>query len=229
MSKSILSRFPNVLAAMNAYKAGRPVVLVDDFDRENEADLVVAAQNMSVQSMAMMIRDGSGIVCLCLDEQTVDMLRLKPMVPLNESRYATGFTVSIEAAEGITTGVSAADRLTTVQAALASDAFNRRIVSPGHMFPLKARSGGVLERRGHTEGSVDIAILAGMRPAAVLCELMNPDGTMTRGSDIEAYAARYRLPILTIAELVECRLALEAYQLSMTTKHSVVHGNAIAV
>ncbi|MNF42681.1 3,4-dihydroxy-2-butanone 4-phosphate synthase [compost metagenome] len=214
---------------MNAYRKGRPVVLVDDFDRENEADLVVAAENMSVQSMAMMIRDGSGIVCLCLDEHTVDTLRLKPMVPTNESRYATGFTVSIEAAEGITTGVSASDRLTTVQAALASDAFNRRIVSPGHMFPLRARSGGVLERRGHTEGSVEIAILAGMRPAAVLCELMNPDGTMTRGHEIESYAMRNRLPILTIAELVECRLALEAQKLAMIAKHSVVHGGAIAV
>ena len=229
MYESILMKFPNVLAAVNAYKEGRPVVLVDDHDRENEADLVVAAENMSVQSMAMMIRDGSGIVCLCLDEQTVDALRLKPMVPLNESRYATGFTVSIEAAEGITTGVSAVDRLTTVKAALASDAFNRHIVSPGHMFPLRARSGGVLERRGHTEGSVEIAMIAGMRPAAVLCEIMNPDGTMTRGEEIEAYATFHRLPILTIAELVEYRLACQE-QSTLGVPHSVAnYGNAIAV
>lgn len=212
MYRPILSKFPHVLAAIDAYRQGRPVLLVDDDDRENEADLVVAAENMSLQSMAMMIRDGSGIVCLCLDEETIDALRLKPMVPHNESRYSTGFTVSIEAAEGITTGVSAVDRLTTVQAALASDAFNRRIVSPGHMFPLRAKSGGVLQRRGHTEGSVEIAILAGMRPAAVLCELMNPDGSMARGEEIDAYAKSYNLPILTIAELVECRMAIEEYQ-----------------
>lgn len=209
MNTRIPSGFRNVRAAVEAYRRGRPVILLDDDDRENEADLVVAAQNMTVQSMAMMIRDGSGIVCLCLDESTVDMLKLKPMVPNNESRYSTGFTVSIEAAENITTGVSAQDRLTTVQAALASTAFQRRIVSPGHMFPLRARRGGVLERRGHTEGSVDIAALAGMRPAAVLCELMNPDGTMMRGAAIDAYAAQYNLPILTIAELVECRLEME--------------------
>lgn len=209
MMSPILSRHRNVKAAIDAYRRGQPVILLDDDDRENEADLVVAAQNMSVQSMAMMIRDGSGIVCLCLDEATVDMLQLKPMVPHNESRYATGFTVSIEAADNITTGVSAQDRLTTVQAALSSTALHRRIVSPGHMFPLRARCGGVLERRGHTEGSVDIAVLAGMRPAAVLCELMNPDGTMMRGAAIDAYAARYNLPILTIAELVDCRLQME--------------------
>ncbi|WP_449432125.1 3,4-dihydroxy-2-butanone-4-phosphate synthase [Pseudomonas putida] len=209
MISPILSRHRNVKAAIDAYRRGRPVILLDDDDRENEADLVVAAQNMSVQVMAMMIRDGSGIVCLCLDEATIDMLRLKPMVPHNESRYATGFTVSIEAADNITTGVSAQDRLTTVQAALASTALHRRIVSPGHMFPLRARRGGVLERRGHTEGSVEIAVLAGMRPAAVLCELMNPDGTMMRGAAIDAYAGQYNLPILTIAELVAYRLDLE--------------------
>ncbi|MDG9889974.1 MULTISPECIES: 3,4-dihydroxy-2-butanone-4-phosphate synthase [Pseudomonas] len=209
MNNPILSRHSNVKAAIEAYRRGRPVILLDDDDRENEADLVVAAQNMTVQAMAMMIRDGSGIVCLCLDEATIDMLRLKPMVSHNESRYATGFTVTIEAAENITTGVSAQDRLTTVQAALASTAFDRRIVSPGHMFPLRARRGGVLERRGHTEGSVEIAVLAGMRPAAVICELMNPDGTMLRGAAIDAYAAQYNLPILTIAELVACRLEME--------------------
>lgn len=209
MISPILSRHRNVKAAIEAYRSGKPVILLDDDDRENEADLVVAAQNMSVQSMAMMIRDGSGIVCLCLDEATVEMLLLKPMVPHNESRYATGFTVSIEAAENITTGVSAQDRLTTVQAALSSTAVHRHIVSPGHMFPLRARRGGVLERRGHTEGSVEIAILAGMRPAAVLCELMNPDGTMMRGAAIDAYAAHHNLPILTIAELVACRLEME--------------------
>ncbi len=211
MNNNIPSHYNNVLAAVAAYRQGRPVILLDDSDREDEADLVVAAENMTVESMAMMIRDGSGIVCLCLDEATVDMLRLRPMVTSNESRFSTGFTVSIEAAEGITTGVSAKDRLTTVQAALASSSFDRRIVSPGHMFPLRARAGGVLERRGHTEGSLDIAVLAGLRPAAVLCELMNSDGTMMRGAELAEYAARHRLPVLTMEELVQCRLEMESY------------------
>jgi len=193
--------FANVAAAVAAYRAGRPVLLLDDDDRENEADLVAAAENLTLDTMTMMIRDGSGIVCLCLDEENVDLLALPPMVAHNQSRYGTGFTVSIEAAEGVTTGVSAADRLTTVQAALASTAQSRRIVSPGHVFPLRARSGGVLTRRGHTEGSVDLARLAGLRPAAVLCELMTPDGTMARGGQVDRFAALHELPIVTIDEL----------------------------
>lgn len=192
----------NVAAAIAAYRAGRPVLLLDDDDRENEADLVAAAENLTVDTMAMMIRDGSGIVCLCLDETTVDALALPPMVPHNQSRYGTGFTVSIEAASGVTTGVSAADRLTTIRAALASTAAQRHIVSPGHVFPLRARDGGVLTRRGHTEGSVDLARLAGLRPAAVLCELMNPNGTMARGEQVRRFAHLHNLPIVTIDELV---------------------------
>lgn len=195
------SHFHNVAAAVEAYRAGRPVLLLDDDDRENEADLVAAAENLTLETMAMMIRDGSGIVCLCLDEETVDRLALPPMTQRNQSRHGTGFTVSIEAAEGVTTGVSAADRLTTIRAALASTTHQRLIVSPGHVFPLRARNGGVLARRGHTEGSVELARLAGLRPAAVLCELMNPNGTMARGEQVSRFAQLHNLPVLSIDEL----------------------------
>lgn len=209
MKNTMSAAFPNVQAAIDAYRKGQPVILLDDSDREDEADLVAAAENMTVETMARMIRDGSGIVCLCLDEETVNTLRLPPMVQHNESRFSTGFTVTIEAASGITTGVSATDRLTTVRAALESTAFERKIVSPGHMFPLRSLAGGVLERRGHTEGSMDIARLAGMRSAAVLCELMNPDGSMMRGADLNRYAKVHGLTVLTMEELVRCRIAFD--------------------
>ncbi|HYD81922.1 MAG TPA: 3,4-dihydroxy-2-butanone-4-phosphate synthase [Paucimonas sp.] len=193
--------------ALDALRAGRPVILMDDFDRENEADLIVAAEKLTVETMALLIRECSGIVCLCLTDETIRRLDLPPMVARNESRHGTAFTVSIEARQGVTTGVSAADRVTTVRAAIADDARPEDLARPGHVFPLRAAPGGVLERRGHTEGSVDLARMAGLEPAAVLCELMNPDGTMMRGEDIARFAARHGLEILTIAELAEWRLA----------------------
>ncbi len=208
MSPLHRQQFPNVAAAIAAFQAGKPVLLLDDDDREDEADIIAAAENLSLQTMAMMIRDCSGIVCLCLDEATVDALQLAPMVQNNQARHGTGFTVTIEAAEGITTGVSAQDRLTTVEAALRSTASERHIVSPGHVFPLRARNGGVLTRRGHTEGTVDIARLAGLRPAGVLCELMNPDGSMARGEQVTVYARQYSLPMLAIDELARYREAV---------------------
>lgn len=189
--------------ALQHLRIGRPVILMDDFDRENEADLIVAADKLTVPVMAQLIRDGSGIVCLCLPGETLDALELPAMVTRNQSRYSTAFTVSIEAREGVSTGVSALDRVTTIRAATAPDAQPTDIVSPGHVFPLRAQPGGVLTRRGHTEGSVDLAVLAGLRPAGVLCELMNPDGTMMRGAALERYAAAQGLVALTIAELVE--------------------------
>ncbi|QBF28685.1 3,4-dihydroxy-2-butanone-4-phosphate synthase [Pseudomonas tructae] len=207
MSPLHRKQFPNVAAAVEAYKAGKPVLLLDDDDREDEADIIAAAENISLQTMAMMIRDCSGIVCLCLDEATVDELSLAPMVPNNRARHGTGFTVTIEAAEGVSTGVSAQDRITTILAALDSTGDDMRIVSPGHVFPLRSRDGGVLTRRGHTEGSVDLARLAGLRPAAVLCELMNPDGSMARGEQVAVYAKQYSLPVLTIDELARYRQA----------------------
>jgi 3,4-dihydroxy 2-butanone 4-phosphate synthase len=201
---------PRIAAALQAMRDGRAVVLQDDHDRENEADLIVSAERLSVETMALLIRECSGIVCLCLPDDKVRALHLPPMAARNESRHGTAFTVSIEAREGVTTGVSAADRVTTIRAAIAENAKPTDIVSPGHVFPLRASPGGVLARRGHTEGTVDLAILAGLRPAGVLCELMNADGTMTRGADVERFAAQHNLPMLTIAELVEFRAALAA-------------------
>ncbi|MBY4896008.1 3,4-dihydroxy-2-butanone-4-phosphate synthase [Cupriavidus sp. AU9028] len=192
-------------AALQAMRDGRPVLLMDDDDRENEADLIVAAERLTQENMAMLIRECSGIVCLCLPRETSDRLGLRPMVEANRSRYGTAFTVSIEARHGVSTGVSAADRITTIRAAIAPDAGTDAVVSPGHVFPLVAVDGGVLERRGHTEGSVDLARLAGLSPAAVLCELMNPDGTMARGKDVTDFAERHGLPMLTIADLVAWR------------------------
>ncbi|MDQ6681254.1 MAG: 3,4-dihydroxy-2-butanone-4-phosphate synthase [Pseudomonadota bacterium] len=191
--------------ALDAMRSGRAVLLFDDDDRENEADLIVAAQLLTERTMALLIRECSGIVCLCLADAALERLQLAPMVAHNESRYGTAFTVSIEARHGVTTGVSAADRVRTVRAAVAAAAQPSDLVSPGHVFPLRAMPGGVLERRGHTEGAVDLARLAGLAPAAVLCELMNPDGTMARGQEVERFARLHGLPMLTIAEIVAWR------------------------
>jgi 3,4-dihydroxy 2-butanone 4-phosphate synthase len=198
-----------IAAALEATRAGIPVILLDDFDRENEADLIVAAEKLTVETMAVMIRECSGIVCLCLTADKVRALELPPMAPENGSRYGTPFTVSIEAREGVTTGVSAQDRVSTIRAAIAPDARPEDLVRPGHVFPLRANPAGVLGRKGHTEGSVDLAILAGLQPSAVLCELMNEDGTMMRGDAIERFARERGYPILTIAELIQWRTRQE--------------------
>ncbi|WP_174873553.1 3,4-dihydroxy-2-butanone-4-phosphate synthase [Vogesella oryzae] len=190
-------------AALDALRRGLPVIVADDHDRENEADLILAADALTVPEMARMIRDCSGIVCLCLTPEHAARLELPPMVPNNGSRYGTAFTVSIEAAEGVSTGVSAADRTTTIRAAIHPQAVPADLARPGHVYPLIARAGGVRERRGHTESAVELARLAGFSPAGVLCELMNPDGSMMRGAELDAYAERHGLPQLTVAELVE--------------------------
>jgi 3,4-dihydroxy 2-butanone 4-phosphate synthase len=195
-----------ISAALAAMRAGRPVLVLDDDDRENEGDLIIAAETLTDPVMAMMIRDGSGIVCLCLTEEDTQRLDLPPMVPQNQSRYGTAFTVSIEAREGVSTGVSAADRVTTIRAAIADGNGPESLSRPGHVFPLRAHPDGVLGRRGHTEGAVELARLAGLKPAGVLCEVMNPDGTMARGAQITAYAEKHDLVILTIEDLVAWRL-----------------------
>lgn len=192
----------SIAAALAELRAGRPILVQDDHDRENEADLICAADCVDDAIMARMIRDGSGIVCLCLTPDKAAGLGLKPMVEANGSRFGTAFTQSIEAVAGVSTGVSAADRVTTIRAALASSPGDVRVVSPGHMFPLVARAGGVLERPGHTEASVELARLAGFAPAGVLCELMNPDGTMARGPQVTHYARRHGLVLITIADLI---------------------------
>jgi 3,4-dihydroxy 2-butanone 4-phosphate synthase len=195
-------RFQQALADM---RTGHPVILMDDFDRENEADLIVAAEKISVPTMALLIRECSGIVCLCLNEDVLARLDLPPMVSDNQSRFQTAFTVSIEARHGVTTGVSAQDRVTTIRAAIAEGARPEDLARPGHVFPLRAAPGGVLSRQGHTEGAVDLALMAGLKPAAVLCELTNPDGTMARGEDIQRFAELHQMTVLTIEELVQHR------------------------
>jgi 3,4-dihydroxy 2-butanone 4-phosphate synthase len=184
-------------------KAGRLVVLMDDFDRENEADLITAAQTLTVDAMATLIRDGSGIVCLCLSDEIIQRLSLPAMVTVNESRNQTAFTVSIEARHHISTGVSAKDRVTTIRAAIHPDAVPQDLVRPGHVFPLRSAPGGLAERRGHTEGAIALAVMAELIPAAVLCELMLPNGEMARFDDAQAYAQLHDLPMLTIDELMQ--------------------------
>ena len=196
---------PRLRIALDAIRHGRAVVLLDDDDRENEGDLIVAADRITVPMMATLIRECSGIVCLCLTDEHLQRLALAPMVANNGSRYGTAFTVSIEARDGVTTGVSAADRVATIRAAMARGASSDHLVSPGHVFPLRAAPGGVLERRGHTEGAVELARLAGLQPAAVLCELMNADGSMMRGPELLAFSRQPGFPKLTIGELVAYR------------------------
>ena len=200
-----LAPLPLVLEAICA---GRPVLVLDDAGRENEADLICAAERVTPAVMARLIRDGSGIVCLCLPPEKASELKLRPMVEVNRSRYATAFTQSIEAAHGVSTGVSAADRVQTIQCALRSTLERNEIVSPGHVFPLVARPGGVLEREGHTEAAVDLATLAGLFPAGVLCELMNPDGSMARGAQVVEYAREHGLLCTTVAAIADYRRSI---------------------
>jgi 3,4-dihydroxy 2-butanone 4-phosphate synthase/GTP cyclohydrolase II len=187
-------------------RAGKMIILVDDEDRENEGDLCMAAEAVTPEAINFMATHGRGLICLALSPDIVEQLGLPMMVQNNESPYGTGFTISIEARTGVTTGISAADRCRTIEAAVAPDAAPRDIISPGHIFPLRARKGGVLVRTGQTEGSVDLARLAGMRTAGIICEIMKDDGTMARMPDLEVFAEKHDLKIVTIADLVAYRL-----------------------
>ncbi|WP_313138741.1 3,4-dihydroxy-2-butanone-4-phosphate synthase [Myroides sp.] len=191
--------------ALSFLKSGKGVLLLDDQDRENEGDIIFSAHLMSEQDMAMMIRYCSGVVCLCLTNDKADELELPYMVTENSSRFQTPFTITIEAAEGVTTGLSAADRLTTVRAASDKNAKPADLARPGHIFPLRAKNGGVLERNGHTEGAIDLMKLAGLPPQAVLCELMNDDGTMARLPEVVEFAKEHKMMVLSIADLVYYR------------------------
>ncbi len=191
-------------------KSGKMVILVDDEDRENEGDLCMAAEYITPEAINFMARYGRGLICLSLTEEHADKLRLYPMVRENRSRFGTAFTVSIEAKRGVTTGISAADRATTILAAVDDDARADDLVSPGHVFPIRARKGGVLVRTGQTEGSVDLARLAGLKPAGVICEVMKDDGTMARMPDLEIFAREHGLKIVTIAELIDFRMQHES-------------------
>ena len=192
-------------AAIEALRSGQGVLITDDADRENEGDLIFAAETITTAQMAVLIRECSGIVCLVLPPEKTRALALPPMVPRNSSRYGTAFTVSIEAARGVTTGVSAHDRVTTIRAAIADDAVPSDLNRPGHVFPLVARPGGVLERRGHTEATVDLLRLAGLKPYGVLCELTNADGTMARLPEIQAFGRERGYPWLSVADIVAWR------------------------
>lgn len=206
---TLLSEFgtpeQRVESALQALRENRGVMVLDHEDRENEADMIFAAQSMTVEQMALTIRHGSGIVCLCITEQRREQLALPMMVENNSSAYGTGFTVTIEAAQGVTTGVSAADRLTTVRAAIADNAVPGDLNRPGHVFPLRAREGGVLTRGGHTEATIDLVRLAGYAPAGVLCELTNDDGTMARAPEAIVFAKQHNMPVVTIDDLVAWR------------------------
>ena len=210
MDQTLLSQFGSpaqrVEAALAALRAGLGVLVVDDEDRENEGDLIFAAESMTTAQMALMIRACSGIVCLCLTTERTRQLALPMMVETNSSQFQTAFTVTIEAAQGVTTGVSAQDRLTTIRAAIADQAQPQDLHRPGHVFPLRARDGGVLTRRGHTEATVDLMRLAGLKPYGVLCELTNEDGSMSRLPEVMAFAQQHRMPVLSIEDLVAYRL-----------------------
>jgi 3,4-dihydroxy 2-butanone 4-phosphate synthase / GTP cyclohydrolase II len=206
MRRSAIER---VHRALEEIRAGRMVILVDDEDRENEGDLVMAADRVTAESINFMAKHARGLICLTLTDQKVRELELPMMVDANESPRATAFTVSIEAREGVSTGISAADRAHTVRVAVREGAKPSELVSPGHIFPLKARPGGVLQRTGHTEGSVDLASLAGLAPAGVICEIMNDDGTMARMADLQVFAETHGLRILSIADLIQYRLEHE--------------------
>lgn len=196
--------------ALNALARGEMIVVVDDEDRENEGDLVMLAEYADAPSIAFMAVHGRGLICLALDASLCDALDLPPMTQSNRSRTGTAFTVSIEAATGVTTGISAADRARTIAVAIDPHSRPSDLARPGHVFPLRARSGGVLERPGHTESAVDFAKLLNKRPAGVICEIMNDDGTMARRPELEQYCQRHGLIMTSVAQLIEYRTQLAA-------------------
>ncbi len=197
-------------AALEDIRQGRMVILVDDEDRENEGDLTMAAEKVTPEAINFMAKYGRGLICLSLTEERLNELRLPMMVSENTSRFQTAFTVSVDARKGVTTGISAADRAATILTAVDEKSTPEDLVSPGHIFPLRARQGGVLVRTGQTEGSVDLARLAGLKPAGVICEVMKDDGTMARMPDLQRFAQEHGLKIVTIADLIKYRLNKES-------------------
>ena len=213
--------FTDVPGAVEDIRAGRMVVVVDDEDRENEGDLTLAAEHVSPEAINFMARYGRGLICLTLTDERADYLRLFPMTQQNSSRFGTAFTETIEAREGVTTGISAADRAHTIRTALDPKSTYSDLVRPGHIFPLRARQGGVLVRAGQTEASVDLARMAGLQPAGVICEIMRDDGEMARIPDLIPFCAEHGLRILTVAELIRYRLRHERY--IVRTGESSIH------
>jgi 3,4-dihydroxy 2-butanone 4-phosphate synthase / GTP cyclohydrolase II len=217
-----IASIPDIIAELGA---GRMVILLDDEDRENEGDLILAADFVSAASINFMARHARGLICLTLTQERAARLGLAPMVAVNGSQHGTNFTVSIEAAQGIQTGISAADRARTIAVAVAPDAGARDIVQPGHVFPVVAQPGGVLMRAGHTEAGCDLAQLAGCSPAAVICEVMNDDGTMARLPDLLIFAQRHGLKIGTIADLIHHRAANESLIERVGQRRIRIHAN----
>ncbi len=211
------SAFATIEDAIEDIRQGKFVVVVDAADRENEGDLTIAAQFATPEAVNFMTKEARGLICLCLTEDRCDALGLRQMTERNETPYGTAFTVSVEAREGVTTGISAPDRSRTIQVAVDPDAKPEDLVQPGHVFPLRAREGGVLARAGQTEAAVDLARLAGLIPAGVVCEIMNEDGTMARVPDLIPYCARHGLKLITTADLIEYRRRHERLVERMTT------------
>lgn len=195
--------------ALDILKAGKMIILMDDEDRENEGDLVMAAEHVTPEAINFMSRFGCGLICLPMADELIDKLQLPMMAQNNKSPYGTAFTVSIEAASGVSTGISAKDRAHTIKVAINPESSSLDIISPGHVFPLRARKKGVLERAGQTEGSVDLARLAGLNPAAVICEIINEDGTMSRRDELSQFANQHQIPMVTIKDLIEYRIRHE--------------------
>jgi 3,4-dihydroxy 2-butanone 4-phosphate synthase/GTP cyclohydrolase II len=211
------SAFATVEEAIEDIRQGKFVVVVDAADRENEGDLTIAAQFATPEAVNFMTKEARGLICLCLSEERCDELGLRQMTERNETPYGTAFTVSVEAREGVTTGISAPDRSRTIQVAVDPDAKPEDLVQPGHIFPLRARDGGVLSRAGQTEAAVDLARLAGLIPAGVVCEIMNEDGTMARVPDLIPYCQRHGLKLVTVADLIEYRRRHEQLVERVTT------------
>jgi len=229
-------KIASVEAAIEAIRAGEMVILVDDEDRENEGDLCMAADFVTPEAINFMARYGRGLICLTLTPERCDELELPMMASHNTSRFETAFTISIEARNGVTTGISAADRATTIKAAVAPDARPEDLVRPGHIFPLRAKPGGVLQRAGQTEGSVDLARMAGLTPAGVICEIMNDDGTMSRMPQLEVFAAEHGIKIVTIQDMIAYRMVKESLVRRLAeapiptdygTFQAIVYGNDI--
>ncbi len=215
--------FASIEQAISEIKAGRMVILVDDEDRENEGDLVIAAEYATAETINFMSKFGRGLICLPMDGALIDKLNLPMMTSHNRSPYGTPFTVSIEATQGVSTGISAQDRARTIQVAIDPNSGPADIVSPGHMFPLRASKGGVFERNGQTEGSVDLVKLAGLLPAAVICEITNDDGTMSRRDQLMIFSRQHAIPIITIKDLIEHRIRHETLVGAVVTTRIPLH------
>jgi len=217
------NRFATVPEAIDELVRGRMIVVVDDEDRENEGDLTLAAEFVTPEAINFMARYGRGLICLTLTEERADHLGLRPMTPVNTSRFGTAFTESIEAREGVTTGISAHDRAHTIRVAIDLQTTWKDLAKPGHIFPLRAREGGVLVRPGQTEASVDLARMAGLRPAGVICEIMKDDGTMARVPDLIVFCQEHGMKMLTVAELIRYRMETEGMLVRSEERMLPVH------